>query len=336
MDSAYKYWEEYVSNVDKTLGDFDDLTPTVLTYGISAELTEVFDISQKEITKGKPLGSMRKERIAELGDLLWYIAAFECWYNLPHPRYASFLGASFEINADHGVNLISTHGEALLWASNISMAVADGDIDEIQYNLNKLMLTVFDVCMVYGISMRDCVNASVTKMGIRHKDGYNPEAKKDYEAEYKASKEKIKVKGVEEVVYKLNIDKRRKKPYKSITMTGFGETKVFDTGDVVVDFFSASDYLANTHGDEEYLVNYSANFREMLNKVIDTVCMGYIVGEELVTAKDMRDQMQSKSDGNTVYLGKEGRPILMYRKMQTLEHLLDYVVNVKRRIKNKK
>jgi NTP pyrophosphatase (non-canonical NTP hydrolase) len=333
MNSAYKLWTEYTQHVEQTLGDFKDLTPTVLTYGIASELTEVFDVSQKEITKGLAMGSLRKERTSELGDLLWYVAAFERWYNLPHPRYASFMGSSFEISGESGVNLLSTHGEALLWASNISTAMVSGDLDELQYNLNKLMLTVFDICMVYGISMRECMEASMTKMGIRHPEGFDKNAKKDYGAEYSASQEKIKLKGVAEVLYTLNLDSEQKKPYQSITMNAFGKDVIFDSGDGVVDFVSAGDYLARVHPEDEYLVNYSPNFREMLDRVVKDLTMGYIVGEELVTARAMRERMKHKTEGNTIYLGKEGRPILMYNKMKTLDHLFQYIARIKAKIK---
>lgn len=326
------YWTEYKTYVNNTLKDFEENTPAILTFGLASEVCEVFDVTQKEIIHGKPFA---KERLSELGDVLWYLAAIELWYELPYPRYATYLHIPFELNADNDINLVTTQSEALLYASNISMAMTVGDVDDIQYNLNKLLAIVFDVCMVYGITVLDCMNASVNKMQKRHPKGYNKDAEKDHKAEMRATKKFIKGQGAEEILFALKMDGRaKKKPYKHIKIKGFGEEHVFDSGDVIVDFFSASNFIAETYSDKEYRINYSANFREMLNKTVDQLFTGYILKDQsLVSAKEMREKMHSKTEGNVVFLGKEGRPILMTPKMKSLDDLLAYVGAVKAKIK---
>ena len=53
--------------------------------------------------------------------------------------------------------------------------------------------------------------------------------------------------------------------------------------------------------------------------------MGFMYQGELVRALEMRQRMQSKTEGNMVRLGKEGRPVLMTPKMEKLNDLLDYI-----------
>lgn len=320
MSRNADYWEQFLRHVDKTLEDFGEKTPVVLTFGLASEITEVFDITQKEIIKGK---SMSKERIYELGDVLWYIAAIEIYYNLPRPRYTNYLGIPFEINNAHEINLVRTHSEAMYLASEISRTIVTGEADDIQYNLNKMFAIIIDICTVYGISVVDCLEACVSKLKKRYPKGFDKNAEKNYENEYAADRQSIVEEGEEEVLLSLIIDKRLKNPYKEIEVSGYNEKHKFNTGDIIVDFFNASNFVANTYADKSYRINYSPKFRQLLNKTVDTLFTGYIIGEELVPAAEVRKRMNSK--GTTVNLGRKGRPVLMTPNFKTPNDLYDYI-----------
>jgi hypothetical protein len=320
--NSIEYWNSYKEKVKSTLVNAGSKTPVILTYGLSSEICEAFEVSAKEIIEGKELKEMR---ISELGDVLWYLVALEAFYDLPHPRYANYLGMPFELNAGEEVNLVEIHGEALSFASLISLAMADGEVDDIQYNINKILAVVFDVCMIYGINIVECFQANVVKMGIRHPDGYDKDAVKEHELEYKATKADIKSKGSNEILVDLKLDKRMSEPYKYITVKAFGESYKFDSGDIIIDFFKASNFISGKFKSDDYLINYSPNFRELLTQTVGLMFMGFMYEGDLISASDMRKRMKNKSEGNMVRLGKEGRPILMTANMQKLDDLLDYV-----------
>jgi NTP pyrophosphatase (non-canonical NTP hydrolase) len=328
MSKSVEYWKQYLIHVERSLGDFGEDTPVILTYGMASEICEVFDVTQREIIKGK---DFPKERISELGDVLWYIAALELFYSLPHPRYANYLGIPFEITNAHGINLVKTQSEALGYASEISHAMTTGDADEIQYNLNKMLAIVFDVCMVYGINIIECLQSSVNKIAKRHPNGYDKDAEKNHDAEYKATKASIKADGCEEILIKIKLDHRSKgDPYKRIEVTGFGEIHKFEDGDIIADFFRASNFIYDTYGDKDYLINYSPNFRALLNDTVDDLFTGYIINGEIFSAAEMIERMKHKAEGNVIRLSKrEARPILMTPDIKTLPNLLDHVNKVR-------
>lgn len=324
MTNSVNYWIQYKTHVERSLGDFGDQTPVILTFGLASEVCEVFDVTQKELIKGK---RMTEERISELGDILWYIAAIELFYSLPYPRYANYLGIPFEITNAHEINLVNTQSQALAYASEISASMAVGDADEIQYNLNKMLAVVFDICMVYGINIIDCLQSSVNKIAIRHGDGFDANAKKDYKKEFQSTKVSIKDQNAEEILLQVKFDNRNKKnPYKSIVVKAFGEDYTFEDGDIIVDFFRASNFIGDTFKDKDYLINYSPNFREFLDANVDTMYTGYIVNEELISASDMRKRMKQEGEGNVVFAGKSARPILMTPDFKELGDLLDYIM----------
>ena len=320
--NSVEYWSYYKDQVSNTLVNAGSNTPVILTFGLASEISEVFEVTQKEIIHGKKL---TKERISELGDVLWYIAAIESFYELPHPRYANYLGIPFELNSTHGINLLETQSEALAFASEISLAMANGEVDEVQYNLNKILAIVFDVCMVYGLNIIDCFESNIEKMNLRHPNGYDKNASKEYRKEFKATQKRIKERGAAEILVDLKLDNRNNDPYKHITVTAKGETFTFNAGDIIVDFFEASNFIANEFQDIEYLINYSPKFRQLLDETVEDLFMGFMYHGELVSALEMRQRMQSKTEGNMVRLGKEGRPVLMTPKMEKLNDLLDYI-----------
>ena len=317
-----KYWTEYKKHVERTFKDFGEDTPVILTYGLASEICEVFDVSQREIIDKK---RYTRERLSEMGDVLWFIAAIEIYYDLPYPRYASYFGVPFQLHTNHGINLVKVQSEALSYASDVSAAMVEGDADTIQYSLNKIVSIIFDMCMLYGVNNIDCLNANVAKLKERHPDGFEAGAIKEYENEYNAISNSIQEKGGEEILLNLVMDKEADNPYIQINVEGFGEKTEFTSGDIITDFFTASNFIANTYGDKEYLINYDSEFREMLDKTTDFLYTGYIYKGGLVTGEEMRDKMKNKTEGNMVFLGKEGRPILMTPGITTLDELLAHV-----------
>lgn len=332
MTSPTNFWGHYKTHVARTLGNFGDQTPVVLTFGLSSEIGELFGVTQLEIIHGK---QMTKERISEIGDVLWYISAIELFYGLPNVRYSNYFGIPFEINNAHGINLVATHAEMLHFSSEVSRAMISGNVDDIHYYLNKILAMLFDVCAVYGINAVSCLQASINKLAARHPSGYNKDAKKRFQEEYKADKITIRSKNEKEILLNIKLNKKAKVQYRGIQVKVDGTVTFFNTGDIVVDFFDASNYIAKTYQDIPHRINYSPLFREALNETTRTIFTGYIVGEKLVTAKEMRARL-ARNDGNTVFLDKgQGRPILMTPSLKTLNNLLDYC-SARRKVLKKK
>ena len=314
------YWAQYKTHVQQTLGNFGSNTPTVLTFGLSAEIGELFDQSKNEIIFAK---RFTDKLMAEVGDVFWYIASLEMVYQLPSPRFASFFGLAFEIHNREQINLLTTHSNCLTYCSEISKAITSGDVDELHYYLNKLLVQIFDFCTIYEINTVNCLQASINKLQVRHPEGFKPDNKKKFRDEYRAARKSILAKDEKEVLIKIKINKKAKQPYRAIQVTSEGGIESFNSGDIIVDFFQASQWVATRYKNIPYRINYSPLFREALQNANGAVFSGYIVEDRLISANEVRKTLGTT--GNTVFAGNAyGLPILMNTSLKKLDDLLDY------------
>jgi hypothetical protein len=331
--NSIEYWIEYKKYVYKLIPPNIDRAkvPVVLTYGLSKGIADLFDSVRQEILAGKDPESTSK--IPKIADVLEQLVLIELFYNLPYPRYVNYIGIAFEMDASAQINIVETQSEALTCASNISLYMVQNGQDEIQYNLNKLLGTLFDVCLAFGLSIIDVIKESITRIDKKYNTNTpapvnnNPEI---YKIAYNKTKDFIKTKNVEEIVFKLKLRKRNKNPYKGIEVKAFGESTLFYNGDIITDFFQASNFVGETYKDKTYIVNYNPDFRKLLNEQVSTLYMGYIYEKEIFTTEEMRNIMKNKTKDNVMFLGKEGRPILMTPKIKKIEDLYDHVNAVKK------
>ena len=325
--SSNQLWRDFREQVgDNTMNVSAEYLPMMFTFGLSTRLCEVFDVTKKDLLNGKRFD---EERIDKMGNVLWYIAALEDFYDISPSRYTNYFDLPMEMS-DLDFNLIELHSEALIYAGDISLAVTTGDVDEIQYNLNKLMGVIFDVCLSYSINVMDPLQRIIARVNgnnIPQTAGKMIDPLKQYKEDYKSAKKDIVLNGKEEILLQLKVTtKQGKMFYKSIEVKAFGEVLSFTSKDIIVDFFDASNKIAEKYKDKKYQINYDPKFRELLTASQDTLFSGFIIGETLISASALRDSLEGKNGkGNIIKGGNEARPILMTPKMKVLNHLLDYV-----------
>jgi len=321
-------WKEFKKAVEGSLGDFGELTPAVLTYGLSSEIGELFDLLRKDIINKSEATKDVHKKASEIGDILWYIAALETFYELPSTRNSGFFDFTLS-SGDLEVNLIEVHADILRYSSEISGGIIVNDIDEIHYNLNKVISCLFDLCVSYDLSIKDCLAHATSKIDIRHPKGFDKDAKKNYESEYEASKAQIEKMGSKEVLLEIETDAKSENLYKYNSLT---VTPSFDEGnkivyshfkDIILDFFTASNFLAENYKNVDYRINYGPNFRKLLSEHRGSLTTGFIEGDKLITALEARDKLNSKS--SIVFSKDRSRPILMNTTMKELDDLLDYI-----------
>jgi NTP pyrophosphatase (non-canonical NTP hydrolase) len=321
-------WSNYKKEVAKSLGDFGDDAPSVLVYGLTAEIGEFFDVLRQETIKKKKLLDQKR---SELGDILWYIAALELTFELYPSKYTTYLGYNTQVitNGDiEDISFMNIHCDIMGVMSELSESIMVHDDDLLAYTLAKVFGFVFDMCAFANIPAHDCIAASITKITKRHPEGFNPEAPKQYDAEYKLTKQTIKDMGSFEIEFELLVDKKAKKLQGIKIKKGRSIVK-FETTDLITGFFNASNYIAEKYANQSYKFNYSPDFRAVLDQVKDKIFSGYIKGEKLISALDVLKGMQNKSKDRTVFLDRSYRPILMNNEMKTLDDLLEHVNIIK-------
>lgn len=321
------YFSQFKEKVANNLGVIEPQTPAILIFNLSSSISGVFDICKKEIEQKIHPKYFKNERLLKLSEMLWYIASLEVLYNLPNSRYSNYINMGFELDNTE-INLLETHGEALNLAAEISMAMAHGEIDEIQYNLNKLFAIVFDICIIYNINIVDCLNIEKDMPVVNTPE---EEDSDKYKKAYRATKTNIKKDGRKEVIFTLKASKTGK--YIAVIIKENNKvTNTFNFGDIILDFYEASNFIASNFKNEMYQINYDPAFRELLDNTNELVS-GYIIGEDLIPASNLRKKL-NLPEGSLIQMKEVGRPILMTPKMKTLNNLLDYM-HVVKNIKNK-
>jgi len=323
-------WSNYKKEVAKSLGDFGEDTPSVLVYGLTAEIGEFFDVLRQEAIKKKKLVDQKR---SELGDILWYIAALELTFELYPSKYTTFLGYNTQIitNGDiEDISFMNIHCDVMGIMSELSESIMVHDDDLLTYTLAKVFGFVFDMCAFANIPAHDCIAASIAKIAKRHPEGFNPEAPKQYDAEYQLTKQAIKDMGSFEIEFELIVDKKAKPmQFRGIKIKKGRSVTKFEGSDIITTFFNASNHIATKYEGQSYKFNYSPDFRAVLDQVKEKIFSGYIKGEKLISALDVLKGMQNKGKDRTVFLDRSYRPILMNKDMKTLDDLLEHVNMVK-------
>lgn len=325
MSEEKNYWGDFKDFVAENFLDYGDSTPIVLAFGLASKVAEVFEISQKEIMYQK---SLPQERINTLKKVFTYIASIEVLYEFPSSPYTSFLGTN---SSDQGsvANLLDTHAEALSCAASISTAITDFDTKSIQAGINNIILTMIDVCHAQDVDTRECITTSIPKKATKKKETKELSVITDkFKKAFSDSKASIRKEGKKQATFDLLIGGDNL--YKGIKLRVDGKQKKFYTNNIVVDFFTASNYLYNEFKELNYRINYTPSFRMILHADPDALYMGYLIGDRIVTATEMiKDIVSDSTGGTTVKLGKKGRPVLLTPAITDLDYLLEVVNKVR-------
>lgn len=319
--SQPNYWSKYKVEVKKEMADYGPNTKTVLLYGLTTEVGNLMQAAGKEICTGQPAV---EERIESLGDLFWYIAALEIHFNIPNSIYSNYIGTPMTINPNHGLELLGLQSDLTGYLSEIGEAMTKQSLDDLQFHINKFLYSVYNVFIYYNMNPLGVLKRSMEDMTAVEAES---QEEPDYQAEYEKDKARFESLNYEEVLIDIKIDKRRKNPFKGVTMTAYGTSYNFNSGDVIADFFSATNTLYEKHESKPHTINYSPKFREYLEKDQPYVESGFIIGHQVISRQSILKSAVLE-DGKII-IDKSARPVLMFEQLNTLEKLLDYVIDAR-------
>ena len=323
------YWNKYKVEVRDNMATYGDYTGVMLLMGISSELGDLWQCAIHEIA-GQ--GSNQEDREKTLGDILWYIAALEIHYSLPSSLYSRYIGTPMNLNPKHGFTLLSLQTDINSELGEVSKNMKDKDINELQFTVNKFMLSIFNVFTYYNTDLLKVLKQSVDIM----KEELIPETVDHNKAFIEASKSLAEMQ-YEEVVMEVKIDNRRSNKYVGIIMNAYGEEYRFEEGDLMTDFFCASNLLYDNYGKEPHTLNYGPVFRQYLEEDQPLLESGFIIGERVMTLDSLIKS--STLEEGVINLDSTARPVLIHEGITQLNQLLDHVMdtkNSKKSLKSKK
>jgi len=315
-------WKNYKAEVVKTLVNHGDDTPEILLYNLTGKVGAFFNNLQIKLA-GENAKQEEMEKL--LGDILWNVAALELTYELHPCKGSDYIGHPIQIVAEEGVELdfLGLHCSAMDILAEMSGAIYSNDVDLIQYSLAQMFSLTFDICAISNTVMVDCLGINVDAKTSKKT------AKIDqHKEEYKLTKENIKKAGSFEVMFDIIVDTKTR-VYQGLKVKKGRNVKTFCSSDLVVDFFNASNAIAEDYKNIAYRFNYSPTFRSVLSQIKDKVFSGYINGYNLISAMEVQKNLQSKNKDKTVFIDRTFRPILMHADMKTLDDLLMYVNTIK-------
>jgi hypothetical protein len=322
--SEIKNWGKFREYVKSKSKDYGSEASFILAFGLASKITEVYEVSQREVIKQESYDTLRMTAIKKV---LWYIASLENLYGLPDSAASAYFNeAKGGSRGFEDLNLLEIMADSLSHSAEVSIAVADGVVYDLQYHINGILVDMADLCAAFAIDTVACISSGKAEV-VKPK---KTDVRDIFKVARKASSQRIKERKEEEVLFDIKMDRRKQDPYKGITIKKGTEKKTFYAGDMITDFFDASNYCAKTFTEKKYTHNYGVEFRTVLNQRSDEVCMGFIYEGGVMTAIEARDYVkESHADGKTVTLGENGRPILLTPAIKTLDDLLLHVGAVK-------
>jgi hypothetical protein len=299
-------WNEYKKKILPSIKDYKEQQINIYYTGLASEIGELMKCDCEDFKNGKVDNTSRQ---MEIGDVLWFIAALEIFYKLPDTVHENIM--NFEIKAENIDTLkwVSA-GDLYNAMSELIMSMHAFDLAEIQYDLNKLFGALIDYAVSYNIQLVNCLTASLVKLDLRK------EGKKSHTKEYSSVKKAISNSGKDELLLEPVIVKNE---YTALNILFKGEVFNFNSGDIIIDFFKAMNYIDNDIKGG-FTMNYGPKFRKLL-KDNTSICNGFIIGENLVKPQDLTNK---NIKGNTLIV--QGRKPSIFRSdMTKLNDLLDYI-----------
>lgn len=308
-------WVE-LRNITASQLVIDELTPSVLVFGLTTEIGGLFEVINKEMITKTPHPD---EKLDSLSELFWTVAALEVCFNIPPSLYSDYVNSPLTINPDHGFELLGLHADLMKYTKSLSESVFDNDIDETQFSINKLLVSIYNVLIYFNISPTSVLQECVKKLT----EGDSKDYQKDFEEDTNRFDTKKEM-----IVLDIKVDRRRKKPLKGVYMKAYGEVFEYNSGDIIADFFSATNTLYTKFKGKQHAINYSPRFREYLDTDNPQVESGFIIGEEVVSIRDLL-QKEEVVDG-VITIDNKAIPVLIKPGIETLNNLLDYVLEARK------
>jgi hypothetical protein len=329
-----KSWEDYKNFAFSNLNEFKDKDEDILFLDLFENVGKLFSNLKKEIILGDS-DNIKKELIDVIGDLLWSSAVIEAQYDLMPSRASNSL--SSEVTPIDGyvmtMDLLLLQADFSAILADLMDSTVEKDYDTMQYSINRLMSSLLNLALYKDISLRDGIVASCKKMSVKNKGVTKT---KDFNKEYEEAKKDIKKSKSKEVTIDLLKEKLNENQftYAGVKVKNGRKIFKFETGDLILDFFNASNHVAKELPNQDYNLLYTPEFRAVLQNLIETnsIISAYLYEGKLVNASSIKKD-PNKPD---VFADKtKYRPVLIKPDMTELDHLLTYISDTKK-IKAKK
>lgn len=255
------------------------------------------------------------------------LAVIEDFYNLPNSLWSQYYGSpvSVQINEDQSQDFLIIQSDLLKELGELGQSIVSSELDEVQYHLNKVFSLLFALIAYSSESMTNILNELVIVQKIKTEKTTNVDMTKEHIENFKSTEKTLKENKITQILIDIDIDRRRKVAYRGISLSIKDQLIKFEKGDLIKDFFDASNYMRDLEEEKEkYGINYSAKFRAYLfgNKDYNSC---FLHGEEIITMKEAVSE--NKVTNGTLKLGPQYRPIIVSPDMKNLDQLLDYINN---------
>lgn len=243
-----KSWEDYKEFAFSTLGDFKDKDEDVLFLHLFENTGKLFGEFKKEILSGnteyKP-----DELISIIGDLLWSCAVIEVQYGLMPSRASNVFKYDVKKSNDFSitVDLLLLQADFSAIITDLVDSAVEKDYDSMQYSINRFMSALLNISLYKEFSLKDSIISSCKKLQSFVKTPVTKTVKgKDYNKEYEEAKKQIKASKVKEVSIDILKDPSGDNQfiYKGIKVKISRKITKFETGELILDFFNASNSIA--------------------------------------------------------------------------------------------
>ncbi len=317
--SKNNYWVEYKEKVISLIGEFESGDARLMLYDLTDAIGALFASVKTGVMDSIDVGRIMED----IGQIYYCIATLELSHELPESLYTDMIGTEVDPSAAENVNIEELHMDFTSILGELSHHLAGGDLSNIQYKLNELVATTYDMCLLFNINTLDPLKVNLMLLnGLTAPESVADEA--EFKEQVKDRRKAIRDTKYEEVLLEMITDNRSKvKPIKGVRFKGFGEKKDFKNGDLVTDFFRAAMYVDKIKKHDKYSINYGYKLRSYITYGGE-VMSGFLIGDKLVSAGQAAKQMGS-NNGVVTLSKSQAKPILMHSDMKSMNDLLDYI-----------
>jgi len=336
-----KNWEDYKQFAFNTIGELKDKPEDVIFLNLQEVIGNMFGAFKKEIISNQ---INNEELLDRIGDIIWNIAIIEVHFGLMPSRASNTLNYELKFVNDIKLELdsIALQGQICEILMQIFDAELEDDFDTLEYGISQLFSILIDILLPRKLQLKDVLVTSVKKLNAIQKATKQTIAATEdpYKNEYKEAKEKIKQSKDKEITFDILTETIEKEGnvktmsiYKGLKIKNGRKITKFESGEIILDYFNASNAVASQLSNKHYSLLYTPELRAVLHDLINkrALISAYIYEGTLVPATSLK-----KGDNPDVFADKSKyRPVLIKPVMKTLDQLLVYISETKNRLNKK-
>lgn len=325
-----KTWENYLSSIN--LSSYTDRKDTAfynVNFNIS-KLLNYYGLSEKEKEKSN-LKLILK-------DVMFHLGANELLWKFRPCKTSDFLDEEIiklDYFNDLEIEILLLSADLFEILKDWAEAIADNNFSMVHYCISRIFEILFDISAIENIDLRSCLTTKEAKETKRKTKNFEENKIDSFEEDFQKTKLTIKNSGAQEIIFDLITTKtedENKISYRGLKIKKGRNIFKYETGDIITDFFSASNFIAEELKDKDYRFNYTADLRAVLFGIKDAIFSGYIKDGNLISLEDLRKNASDNKE-KTFFIDRSYRPILMTKKIKTFDDLIEHVVNVKNKNK---